>query len=335
MATEILKKLAPEILSLIKSSHNILLHCHPSPDPDSVGSALAMKLALESLGKKVTVIGGDSEVPQAFAHFPGFTSIEAKTFFEIDLAPIDLFIIQDAGSPEMVSRKAPLVFPPHLKTVVIDHHMSNQKFARDINLLDTTYPATTLILFDLFKEWGIHLTPDIATNLFIGAYTDTGGFKFQSTTADTLAAAAELARIAPDFHDAIFKMENSREPDEIRYQGLAFSHIETFLDGHLAMSTITHDDFEKSGINIEDASAGYIANQLKSVIGWDVAVCIIEMTPGHFKGSLRTRNSGKYDLSKIAVQLGGGGHKSAAGIHLEGELAEVQQKIVDVVKAML
>ena len=76
--TETVKKLAPEILDVIKKSESILLHCHPSPDPDSVGSALAMKFALQSLGKKVTIIAGDSPVPSAFSHFPGFAEIIPK-----------------------------------------------------------------------------------------------------------------------------------------------------------------------------------------------------------------------------------------------------------------
>ena len=108
--TETVKKLAPEILDVIKKSESILLHCHPSPDPDSVGSALAMKFALQSLGKKVTIIAGDSPVPSAFSHFPGFAEIIPKNFFEIDLAAFDLFIIQDSGSLDRISKKAQLFF---------------------------------------------------------------------------------------------------------------------------------------------------------------------------------------------------------------------------------
>ena len=101
--TKTVEDAAPKILEAIKAARSILLHCHPSPDPDSVGSALAMKFALESMGKKATVIRGDSEIPQAFMHFPGAGDIVAKNFFEVDLAEFDLFIVLDSGSTNMIS----------------------------------------------------------------------------------------------------------------------------------------------------------------------------------------------------------------------------------------
>jgi phosphoesterase RecJ-like protein len=342
--TDTVKKLAPEILSLINGSKNILLHLHPSPDPDSVGSALAMKFALESLGKKATIIAGDSKVPEAFSHFPGFAGIVAKNFFEINLAEFDLFIIQDAGSLGMISRKgengAPVVFPDSLKTVSIDHHISNEKFAHNINLVDATYPATALILFDLFKEWEIKVTQEIAENLFIGTYTDTGGFRYRGTTPATLAAAAELAQIAPDFSDVIFKMENNHRPQAIVFQGLALSNIETFKvasfpDSYVAIAPVALADIKAKGISAEDTNTGYISSILKSAIGWDVGVGLIELPDGKVKASFRTRNPARYDLSVIAKSVGGGGHKAAAGAVIVGTIAEAKQKIVEAVKAVL
>src|ERR1035437_290287 len=178
--TDIVKKEAPKIFAAIKAANNILLHCHPSPDPDSVGSALAMKFALESLGKKATVIRGDSEIPQAFMHFPGADSIVPKNFFEVDLKEFDLFIIQDTGNLDRVSHLGEMKIPSSLPTIVIDHHISNHGFGTLVNLVDVSYPSTSLILFDLFKVWNIRITEDIAGDLFIGAYTDTGGFRYES-----------------------------------------------------------------------------------------------------------------------------------------------------------
>jgi nanoRNase/pAp phosphatase (c-di-AMP/oligoRNAs hydrolase) len=89
--TKNIKELAPKVLEYINNSKSILLHCHPSPDPDSVGSVLAMKFVLESLNKKVTVIKGDSDIPEAFSHFPGFSDIVQKNYFEINKQDFDLF----------------------------------------------------------------------------------------------------------------------------------------------------------------------------------------------------------------------------------------------------
>ena len=186
----LIREKAPLILVEIKKAKSILLHCHPSPDPDSVGSALAMKFALESLGKKATVIRGDSEIPQAFMHFPGADQIVPKNFGEVDLKEFDLFISLDTAAIDRISTLGKLEFPASLFVIDIDHHRTNPGFGA-INLIESSYPATAQILFDLFKEWGVPITADMAYNLFIGIYTDTGAFKYRETTVKTFAIAAE------------------------------------------------------------------------------------------------------------------------------------------------
>ncbi len=334
---EQIKNSASKILDLIKSSKTILLHCHPGPDPDSVGSALAMKFALEQLGKKVTVIRGDGPMPEAFSHFPGFADIVPKNYLDIypDIASgvlsFDLFIILDCGSADRVTRLGPVIIPDSMKTVVIDHHKSVADYGKDINLIVDTYPATTLLLYDLFSLWGIQLSTDIAANLFIGMYTDTGGFKYNSVTSQVFLAAAELTRVYPEFHQMIFHMENQREPAELAFEGLAFSNIETFLGGRLAMSAISLEMLREKGISPEDTTASLIAGILKSVVGWDVGACLVEIEPNIMKVSFRTRDSAAYDLSVIARELGGGGHKAAAATTMSTTFDEAKKKIIEVV----
>jgi phosphoesterase RecJ-like protein len=124
---EKIKEFSPIFLKQINQSKKILLHCHPSSDPDSVGSALAMKLALESLNKDVVLIQGDDAVPKAF-DFPGVETIIQKTYFDLDLSIFDLFISLDSSSKSMISNKAEIIFPNNLKVMVIDHHKSNTKY---------------------------------------------------------------------------------------------------------------------------------------------------------------------------------------------------------------
>jgi phosphoesterase RecJ-like protein len=325
--TETVKNAAPKILEIIKASNNVLLHCHPSPDPDSVGSALAMKFALEQLAKKVTVIRGDSVIPEAFMHFPGATTITPKNFFEVNLAEFDLFIVHDS-TIDRVSKIKPVIIPDSLKTIIIDHHVSNVGIARSCDIVDPVYPATALILFDLFKEWKITITPDIAADLFIGSYTDTGGFKFENTKPETYTAAAELVKIYPHFSELIFKMENATAPQELMALGLTLSHIETFMDGHVALSCVSFADLQAKGISEEDVSTRWTTNLLKSVVGWDVCASLVEVKVGTIKVSFSTRDSNKYDLSVISTKVGGGGHKAAAGATIAGTLDEAQQKII-------
>jgi phosphoesterase RecJ-like protein len=329
--TEIVQKTAPKILAAIKAANNILLHCHPSPDPDSVGSALAMKFALEGMGKKATVIRGDSEIPLAFMHFPGADSIVPKNFFEVDLKEFDLFIVLDSGSLQMISRRGEVKFPETLKVIVIDHHATTADFGL-INLIEPSYPACCQILFDLFKECKILITPDIAKNLFIGTYTDTGGFKYDKTTNNTFAMVAELSRIAPDFHTIISEMENGRKPGELVSLGLLLSNIKTFIHGHLAIASVSNIDLIKSGLTSDDVETSWVASLLRSVIGWEISVCCVEVSKGIVKASFRTRDSEKFDVTRLATTFGGGGHKAAAGATLTMPLPQAIEKIVATAK---
>lgn len=321
------------ILKEIQKANSILLHCHPSPDPDSVGSSLAMKFALESLGKKVTLIKGDSEIPEAFMHFPGARQIVGKSFGEIDLKEFDLFIIQDSGSPEMISRKDTPIFPLSTKTIVIDHHASNKGYA-DINLIDPTSPSVTCILYQLFKEWNVKITRDIAANLFIGLYTDTGGFRYAVTDYRIFEAVTDLVKICPNYAEIIFKMENSQEKESIYGQALALNSIKTFCNDHLVISVVSLADLSKSNVSPDAISQGHIASILKSVIGWDIAVSIVEVEAGKIKVSFRTRDAKKYDVSKLATELGGGGHIAAAGAVLSMSLDEALKKVVETAKIL-
>lgn len=212
-----------KIKSVIENSKNVLLHCHPSPDPDSVGSTLAMKFALEQIGKKVTLIKGDSNIPRAFL-FPGIETIVKKNFFEIDLKEFDLFIILDSGSKEMISNKGEIVFPENLNTLVIDHHSSNKGFGK-INHIDSSYSSCCELIYQILKYLGINITHDIALNLFMGIYTDTGGFRYGKNGDKTLRVASDLASIAPDYQKTISIMENSNTKESLVFEALAMSSI--------------------------------------------------------------------------------------------------------------
>ena len=331
--SEIIKKQAPIVLAEIKKANSILLHCHPSPDPDSVGSSLAMMLALEQLGKKVTLIQGDDEIPKAFA-FPGVERIVKKTFTEIDFKDFDLFLILDSGGLNRVS-VTPLVFPESLMTIVIDHHSSNQGFGK-INLIEPTYKATAQMLFDLFREIGVKIDHDIAANLFIGIYTDTGGFRYTDGDPTVLKLAAELAVIAPDYAKIIDTMENSRSKEALVFEGMAITSMKSFFDGKLIIASVTYDELKKNNIKKSDVAGGNISNKFKSIEGVQVSAILIEHEPGIVKMSLRGRDGASYNVAELAMRIdaGGGGHKAASGVRVSMTMPEAIDKVVKTAKEL-
>lgn len=320
-----------KIKQAIDEAKNILLHFHPAPDLDSVGSALAMGHVLKGLGKDVAVISGDSTPPRAFNILPGMEDVKNATIFDIDLSGFDLFIVLDSASPQMISRKAEIVFPPHLKTIVIDHHPTNERYG-DINCVDGSYPATCQILFDLFKNWEVAITPEIAICLLVGIFSDTGAFRYPGTTSRTFEIAAELARHYPGFTKILFEIENEKTPGQVLFEGVSYEHIKTYYNGRVALSAISFETLGENHISRSDVENNDVANTLKSVHGWDIGVSMVEKEPGLVYVSMRTRDQDSFDVSKIAVRMGGGGHRAAAGALVKLPLEDAKKLFFEAVE---
>ncbi len=323
---------AQEIKTAVERSRHILLHCHPSPDPDSYGSALGLAHVLRNLGKEVTVIKGDSPIPDFAQFLPGGELVVAKNYLELNPADYDLFIVLDSGGLDRISTLGLVSFPDTMTTILIDHHLTTTQFAT-LNWVDSTYAATAEMLTELAETLVWPLDRESALCFLLGIYTDTGGFKYQATTSRTLAVASRLAALAPDYSSLIFKLENNNTPGSIYFQALALSSIEVCCGGRVALSVLPHERLKGAMIKENDAKGVTIANILKSVSGWDIGLTIFEWEPGVIKLSARTRDAKVFDLTKFAVAIGGGGHRAAIGAYLHLPLEEAKRKIIAELKA--
>lgn len=317
-----------KIWSEIKKAKSILLCLHPSPDGDSIGSNLALYNLLTKMGKKVTLIGGDSEFPKNFSTLPGVNKIIPKNFFQINQDDFDLFVILDIAGPKQISRQGEVVISEKLKTIIIDHHVSNPKFA-DINLVDGDSPATCQIIYNFFQENKLKITKNIAACLFVGIYTDTGGFKYINTTYKTFLAAANLSKINPKFTNFVFEIENNEHPDRLKFLSIMLGSVKTYLSGKVAIASIDFETLKENNLNNSVINGSEIANLVKAVTGWEIGMCMIEHQPNLVRINFRTRDADKFDVSKISTALGGGGHKSAAGTTVTGSLTEVTDLLIE------
>lgn len=325
------KQLAEQIIQTIKSTSKIVLTFHTYPDADSVGGTLALYHALRSLGKEVTIFAGDQVKPQSMKSLPGWDQVVQKNFFEMDFSEFDLLLISDTSSPDKISQLKEVSFPPNLQVIVIDHHLTNTKFGH-INLIDDSYIACCEMLFDLFTLWGVEITREIAINLFVGIQTDSGGFRHEKTTAHTFEVAASLAKIAPDFSQYLFEIENSKDPESLKFQAIALNSLEYYFENNLVIAAVP---FAKiSGIKEENMGGG-IADKLVSVIGWNITALLVEKKPGQVFVSMRTRDAKRYNLTKLVVPLGGGGHPAAAGVTLNQPFEEAKQRLISAVQTNL
>lgn len=324
------EELAPLILDTIKRSNHILLHCHPYPDPDSIGSVLAVSNVLKSMGKHVTAIIGDTEYPRNLESLPNRDWIVQKKYSDIDSAQFDLFIVLDSSSPGQVSQLTEVVFPKTMKTIVIDHHKTNLSFG-DINLIEANSSSTSQVLYDLFNLWKVEINQDVAICLLLGIYADTGGFKYQNANAETIKIASDLARIYPNYHKFVFDLENYRQPVELEMMGMALSSIEKHFSGRVVFSSITYEQSQKHNIPKKSAMEGLIGGLLRSVVGWDLVASLVEAEPNVVTVSLRTRDENTFDVSKISKFVGikGGGHKGAAGTTILLPIKEAKIELIN------
>lgn len=326
---------AHRIWKEIDRSKKILLHLHPSPDGDCVGSALAFYHVLTDLGKEVTLIQGDSEFPKNLSSIPGSDKIIPKNIIQIDLSQYDLFIILDSSSIKQITKISGLKFPKKLHTIAIDHHQSNDKFAK-LNLILPSYSSTAQLVYELLIYKKIKITPKIAACIYVGIYTDTGGFRYFNPTFKTFNIASQLAKIYPKFPKLIFDIENNDSPDRLKFISLLLGSVETFFSNHVAVAKISYENITQNNLNI-NAIGGYseIANTVKAVTGWNIAFTLVEIQPEVVKVSFRTRNSEVYDMSKIALATkGGGGHKAAAGATLNMSLDQARDLILSIIKKL-
>lgn len=312
------------IWSQIQSSSRILLHFHPNPDPDCVGSALALGLVMVNLGKSVTIASGDSPLEPWVKNLPGSDLVKIARISTINLLDYDLFIILDSSTASQISDQPLPDFPSSLKTIVIDHHPQNNLIT-ETKLVDPESVSTSHILFNLLKQWNQNISPDIACNLYAGIHSDTMSFSGENTTPQSIRIAAELAQINPNFPAFLFPIYNSTTSSDLTALTHILQSIKLFFHDHVAITSV-----DSAGPQaIEKAVV-----LMRSVVGWDIIVLLREISPGQVRVSLRTRDAVKYDLSKLAATLGGGGHAYAAGATLNLSLSSAKKKVLSTISAI-
>lgn len=302
-------KKSGEILEKINKSSKILINCHRGPDSDSVGSATAMATALKKIGKEVTVIC-PSDIPQDLMFLKGSNEIIRVNFTSFDFSNFDLFIILDSSNYSLVTgmKDAP---SPTIDSIVIDHHFSNDCFGK-INLVDSESTSTGEMLFKIFEDWKFEIDSDIAESLLTGIIGDTGTFQYAGVGAKTLKIAANLIEKGADKDKIVFNLYRNIEFKEIKMWG---KFIEKMMieDGFVwsAIPYSVYKDFGEYSYAKED-----VANLFFPIIkNTEFGIVMIETSENTLSVSFRSRRN--FNVSVIAEEVGGGGHKLAAGARIE------------------
>lgn len=313
-----------QIAALLLASARPVLCCHISPDGDSLGSALAVAIALTRRGGHPVVTFGDNPmvVPRSLSFLPGQHLLVKPE--EIDEAP-ELFVAFDTGS---IDRLGSLVGPfgKAARTAVVDHHPSYTGFA-ELAFVDPHAPATAVLAAELIEELGVPLDQEIATCLYTGLATDTGSFRYAGTTGSTHHLAARLLDTGIP-HDRI-----SRHLWDISSFGylkvlagaLERAVLEPDVAGGLGMvwTVIPLADRVQHEVGLAEIEG--IIDTVRKVAEADVAVVCKEDAPGEHKVSIRSK--GRVDVSQLAEALGGGGHRSAAGLTTREDIPVIISRV--------
>jgi len=307
---EIPHDIASAIHDEFHKAQNILFLSHRNPDGDSVGSNLALRLLAIRLGKKTASICPDKLHPKY-----GFLHLTETFATEFNPEDFDLLVSVDCGSMEQTGFPKDKLLSKDKKFINIDHHPSNGNYG-NINLVMENAASTTIIIFHLLKEWKEDITPEMATCLLAGIYTDTGSFMHSNTCDEVYEAAGELIALGASQNLIVKNLFKQSSHEKMHLLGKILGSV-NMTDKKVVISALREQDFIDCGT--DSSEMGGAIDYLNSVKGNRIAALLTEDGKGNIRGSLRTRHE-DINLTSIAEGLGGGGHRKASGFTMKGHL---------------
>ena len=316
-----------QIIQHIKDGQDILIASHAEPDGDSVGSLVALGLALTKLDKKITM-HTPSPIPAVYRFLPG----AGRIVRQIKNADIyDLALVLDCGDLTRIGETSAEI--GRIPIVInIDHHVSNTGFGH-IQFIDTTACATAEIVYRLINALEIPFDKAIATSIYTGILTDTGSFRFSNTNQAAFAISKAMTDAGVEPHNVAQRVFGTYSLGRIKLLNMALNSIEISENGKLSMMTVTRSMLNTTGTNTEDLDG--MINYARRIEDVKVAALIHEIKNGAGKFAnmnryhVSLRSDSSVDVAKIAGKFGGGGHASAAGFQIESTLVALKSKIIE------
>lgn len=325
-----LKKVAGEIFSQLKKTKSILCPLHLHPDGDAIAAALVVRYLLMKMRKRARVTSTD-ELPKSFVFLKDFQKIEIKDFAELDLSQFDLLLFLDISSLSRFTKREDFKIPKGVFTINIDHHPTNTRFA-NINAVLSDIGSTCQILYEFCKFQNIKIDKNLANWLYCGIYTDTGGFEY-AAPARTHQVAADLLMKGANHNEIVFQIKRKKDLPFLKSWGRILENLKVDKEHHFCWSTISHQDILHIGCVPTDYYGA--TEYIKNVEETDFGIILAEEKPNEIRGHLRSRRQpeeGGFDVSQVAIALGGGGHKAAAGFSLEMNLAKAEKKTLEIAR---
>jgi len=314
-----------ELVDRLKTEERILITGHENPDADSVGSCVAMQWLIDRLrGNRGSLIFIGDDCPDNLR----FLLVESRFTDDLGDEFASCAIVLDSephrtGGARRSIEKADFV-------VNIDHHQTNPGRG-DMNLIVPGAAATAEVVFDLIQECFIDGDRYVATSLYAGLAGDTGSFRYGNTTARTLEIARRLVDWGADPAEISTHVFETKPLAYLRVLGELLAGIETSDDGKIVWMVLREDTLERWALRETDIDG--FSTFPRMVEGCEVAIFFREVSRNEVRVSFRARN--QVDVGAIAVALGGGGHRAAAGCTLDIPLSNAIQRVLSTVRNRL
>ena len=301
---------------------SFLLTSHARPDGDSIGSQLALAAALRRMGKTVRIVNRDTP-PAPFFALPGVDRIEVAP--RVDGASDALIVMEcsDLARPGVAGLEGYF-------TINIDHHPGNAMYGA-VNWFDETAAACSELVADIVDVLDVPWDPEIATHIYLGILTDTGGFRHSHITARTFEACRRVADAGVDPAAIARLVYEQSSVGKLKLIGAILEGMEVTADGRLAILTMDDALMARTGATAYD-SDGLINMPLMAVDVQAVAMVRTE-AGGQVRVSLRSK--GDLDVRLVAAQFGGGGHRNASGFTVQGDAAAIRTALAERLQAAL
>ena len=313
-----MERVSEDWLCRARKAKRMALIAHISPDGDTVGATLALRLAFLSLGKAVDVVC-DGDMPQNMRFLPG---VDAFLKPEQAQGPYDTAIAVDVSDRTLLG-KAEAVFDSAGTRMVIDHHATNPAYG-ELNYIRAGECACCVLAYEAIKGMGVTVTRDMGTCLMTGMSTDTGHFQYPYTSALAFEIAGELVRIGVDVSYITRLMYRTQPMEKVNLTRIAYQKLRFELGGRVGVMELSREDFETTGCTVGQADG--LVNRALEVEGVRMALLASEREDG-IKLSLRAVEP--ETVNDLARQFGGGGHAQAAGCTMHTTLDEAVRLMLE------
>jgi phosphoesterase RecJ-like protein len=312
------------IIDIINRYNSFLITSHVRLDGDALGSELALYQMLKNVGKDVVVYNQD-ETPEIYCFLPGSHKI-VHTLPALE--NFDVVFVIDCSELDRTGNEARRIGTVE-KIINIDHHISNENFGT-VTFIDHLASSSAELIYRLIIKINSTITKDIATNLYAAILTDTGGFCYRNTSANTLIAAGNLVEKGADPQ---WISENIYESNPLAKIRLLTRALETLVFDwgiKVGYMLVTRKDLEQTGA-CNELTEGFV-DIPRSIRGIEISILFMELSEHQFKLSFRSK--GKVSVERIAGLFGGGGHINAAACYINGDFENVLHRVLKAIEEL-